>query len=186
MRANPDLYVRSYKQFGVEEAREIRARAAARALTGRRIFVVATPSMTNEAQNALLKTLEEPGDSIFFLVVPSPHALLATIRSRAHILAIARRESGGAHASAFLSASPEKRLAIIAPLIEKGDDDKRNMNDILDFLDSLERAIAASERVESAMGAIYRARRYIADTGALVKPLMEQLAFLLPVVKSRS
>src|SRR3989344_5872540 len=85
--ANPDVYVRTYTHFGVDEARELRERAYMRALQHaqckRRAFVVASPGMTTEAQNALLKTLEEPpADAVFFFIVPSPDSLLATIRSR--------------------------------------------------------------------------------------------------------
>jgi len=56
---NPDLYVRTYTHFGVNEARELSDRASLRAVgKGQRIFVIATVLMTSEAQNALLKTLE--------------------------------------------------------------------------------------------------------------------------------
>lgn len=193
VRSNPDVYVRSYKLFGIEEARDIRARASARALTGRRVFIITTPAITSEAQNALLKTFEEPSaDAMFFLVVPSPYALLSTIRSRAQVLVLPYKEvsqsrekrSLPADATVFLSAAPEKRLALLAPLLEKGDDDKRDTSAILDFLDALERAVEAAGQREKDIEALYQARRYIADKGALVKPLLEQLAFLLPVVKS--
>src|SRR3989338_9685481 len=61
VKGNPDLYVRTYKQFGVEEARELRERAGSRPVAGPyRVFVVATPSITTEAQNALVKILDEP------------------------------------------------------------------------------------------------------------------------------
>lgn len=185
VRNNPDVYVRSYKQFGVEEAREIRSRSSSRALAGRRIFIVATPTMTSEAQNALLKTLEEPADdALFFFLVPSPQTLLATIRSRAQILALDEDvRLSDTDTRAFLSATPEKRLTMLAPLLEKGDDDKRDVSTILTFLDSLEREISGAALLGQDISAIYRARRYLADKGALVKPLLEQLAFLLPVVK---
>jgi DNA polymerase-3 subunit delta' len=44
-------------------------------------------AMNAEAQNALLKTLEEPpGDALMILVTPDPRRLLATIRSRCQSL----------------------------------------------------------------------------------------------------
>lgn len=52
---------------------------------GRRRFVVIDPAdaMNPQAQNALLKTLEEPpGDTTLILVASSPDSLLPTIRSR--------------------------------------------------------------------------------------------------------
>ena len=60
-------------------------RLALKRFEGRRRFVVLDPAdaMNTQAQNALLKTLEEPPeDTTLVLVAASPDALLPTIRSR--------------------------------------------------------------------------------------------------------
>ena len=60
-------------------------RLAMRRFEGRRRFVIVDPAdaMNAQAQNALLKTLEEPpDDTTLVLVSSSPDALLATVRSR--------------------------------------------------------------------------------------------------------
>lgn len=60
-------------------------RLALRRFEGRRRFVILDPAdaMNPQAQNALLKTLEEPpADTTLVLVASSPDALLPTIRSR--------------------------------------------------------------------------------------------------------
>lgn len=179
---NPDVYMRSYTQFGIDEAREIRERAGSRALGERRAFVLAMPHMTNEAQNALLKVLEEPpADALFFFILPAPEALLPTLRSRTQTLAV---ESVIAPSSIditqFLRSRPAQRMDILKPLLEKDEDEKRDMSGVIMFLSSLERMLG--ER-QSAVGldAVYRARRYLSDKGALVKPLLEQVALLVPV-----
>lgn len=73
-------------QHLVEEVRERVIRAAAyRPFEGeRRVFVIdEAEAMREESQNALLKTLEEPGSYAHFLLVSSePDALLETIVSR--------------------------------------------------------------------------------------------------------
>ncbi len=190
---NPDLYVRVYASFGIDEARELRERALARAFGTRRAFVVVTPSMTAEAQNALLKTLEEPSaDALFFLVVPAPQALLATLRSRCQTLSLVDDESEGneEHSSAitFLAAPPARRLDMLKPLLEKGENDLRDMPRITHFLSGLERVLAPRVREAQARDgimAVYRARTYLGDKGALLKPLLEQVALLAPVVQSK-
>ncbi|RJQ35034.1 hypothetical protein C4556_00745 [Candidatus Parcubacteria bacterium] len=180
---NPDVYIRTYGQFGVDEARELRERASARAVSGaRRIFIVATPGMTNEAQNALLKTLEEPpGNAMFFIIVPSPDMLLSTVRSRVERLTLSPKkrilEDGMVDAETFLSAAPEKRLDMLKPLLEKDDDDKRDIGAIVEFLASLERALL---KEPEGLRAVYRARKFATDKGALIKPLLEQVALLTP------
>lgn len=177
-RGNADVYVRVYQSFGVDEARELRERASSRALSGRRVFIVATPGMTTEAQNALLKTLEEPsGDAHFFLIVPSPHTLLSTLRSRAQVLFLeANTGESIVDVKQFLAATPDKRLDMLKPLLEKDEDEKRDLGAILAFLSSLERTL---EKSPESLGAVYRARKYIGDKGALIKSLLEQLALLV-------
>lgn len=186
---NPDLYVRAYTHFGVDDARDVRERALLKATRGRRVFVVATPLITSEAQNALLKTLEDsPGDALFFIIVPNPYSLLATIRSRAHVLSFDDADPAGeAPARTFLRASAKERLELLRPLLEKDDDDRRDMGSIVTLLSSIERVLAkggANEQNAAAIRAVYRARAYMTDKGALVKSLLEQVALLVPSMKA--
>jgi hypothetical protein len=184
---NPDAYVRAHGNFGIEEARELRDRAATRSFgDAKRIFIVAASAMTSEAQNALLKTLEEPSDAIFFFLVPAPESLLPTLRSRAqHMELPASPQQGSVDAKEFLAAGPAARLELLKPLLEKGDDDKRDLGAIITFLSSVERMLDSRARDGGVSGleAVYRARRYLSDKGSLVKPLLEQVALLVPVSK---
>lgn len=181
-RGNPDVHARVYKQFSIEDARELRSRANAKALgEGPRVFIVAAAAIQPEAQNALLKTLEEPpADALFFFVVPSPDTLLPTLRSRMQLLSLdAMPAPAGIDVRAFLAASAQARLTMLAPLLERGDDDKRDLGAIIGFLAALERALRARPE---ALHPVYLARKYIGDKGALVKPLLEQVALLVPHV----
>lgn len=180
VQGNPDIYVRQHQSFGIEDARELRERAALRALGSRRVFITVAPSMTNEAQNALLKTLEEPpADALFFFVVSSPEVLLPTLRSRAQMLTLSGGKNGAGlvDAKKFLAASSATRLEMLKPLLEKDDDEKRDVGAIIGFLASLERALAKNV---AGLESVYRARKYMGDKGALVKPLLEQVALLVP------
>ena len=176
---NPDLSVRAYRSFGIDDARELSEKAAARALGARRVFVVIADSITIEAQNALLKTLEEaPNEALFFLLVPNPQTLLPTVRSRSQALDLGAHAHGqaAADAQAFIQAAPAKRLDMLKPLLDKGEDDARDIGAMLAFLAALEAALA---REPGRLSPVYRARKFIADRGALSKPLLEQVALLL-------
>lgn len=181
--ANPDVYVREYPSFKVEHARELRERAQTRAVHGeRRIFIIVAPTMTTEAQNALLKTLEEPpADAVFFFVVASPEALLPTVRSRVRTLSFG--DIGAAEmvsASSFLRAATEKRLEMLKPLYDHGDDE-RDLRGATAFLAALERELAAQpHKAREGLVAVYRARAYLFDKGSLLKSLLEQVALLTP------
>ena len=181
---NPDVYLRIYKQFGIDDARELRERAALRPVGAtqgsRRVFIIVAPDINREAQNALLKTLEEPqANALFILVLRSPETLLPTLLSRAQTLSLGenRAHEGVVDAKQFLAALPQERLELLKPLLEKGDDEKRDLGAILSFLASLERRF---EKNPDGLRALYRARKYLTDRGALVKPLLEQVALLVP------
>jgi len=72
------------EQFGIHEARSLAHEASLRPVKeAGRTFVVAFLYATHEAQNALLKTLEEPAStSRFIIVVPHEEVLITTVRSR--------------------------------------------------------------------------------------------------------
>ena len=194
VKANPDIYVRVYQRFGIDDARELRDRSNMRAIgNSRRVFIIATTGLTSEAQNALLKTLEEPpADALFFIIVPAPEMLLSTLRSRAQVLDIRMSDIHSMDvghpyidADTFLAAPAAKRLEMLSPLLEKDEDDKHDIGPILAFLSTLERRIAGvapGSSKRDALEAVYRARKYANDKGALVKKLLEQLALLAPKI----
>lgn len=180
---NPDVLVREYSSFGIDEARELGQKASMRpVVSDRRVFIVVTPGMTSEAQNALLKTLEEPaGNALFFLIVPSPSLLLSTLRSRAQTMML---DSAAPELSVdigqFLKATREKRVEMLKPLFDKDEDDKRDLAGSIEFLASLERQLSQDPGSnKEGLHAVYRARKYIGDKGSLQKALLEQVALLI-------
>jgi len=183
VQGNPDVYVREYTSFGVDEARELSAKASSRALSSsHRIFIVVTPSMTSEAQNALLKTLEEPSaDAQFFIVIPAPQTLLPTLRSRAQMLSLGSgRKDFLVEPAAFLKAAPTKRLDMLKPLLDKDEDDKRDLAASINFLSGLEQELSHDvKKNRQGLLAVYRARKYLGDKGSLIKALLEQIALLV-------
>jgi hypothetical protein len=191
--ANPDLYVREYRQFGIDDAHELRARASSRAVGDRRVFVISVGGMTSEAQNALLKTLEEPpDDALFIFLVPAPETLLATVRSRSQILRLSQDETQakgkGIDPVVFFAAAPSKRIEMLKVVLKKDDDEKYDTGAILTFLSSLEKHSATMRDTRGAtvekemLESIYRARMYMTDRGALMKTLLESVALLAPQI----
>lgn len=90
---HPDVtFVTSDKQsIGVETIRQMRTDAYIRPNEGkRRVFILPQAErLTESAQNAMLKILEEPpGTAAFFLLTDNPGSLLETVRSRAVELAL--------------------------------------------------------------------------------------------------
>lgn len=85
---HPDVIVIEPGDMGsikIEQVRDVIDRAGYRPFEGRRRVVIVdeADAMMPAAQNALLKTLEEPPSaSVFILVSSMPDALLPTVRSR--------------------------------------------------------------------------------------------------------
>jgi len=186
-RSSPDLFQKSYRSFGVADAEDLRGRVRMRPVRDeQRIFALFVPILTTEAQNALLKTLEEPAaGAVLFLVTPSPETLLATIRSRVQMLHVeARRGDSRVDIDAFLAASPDKRLLMLKSLYEH-EDDGRDIGGVIAFLQALEYRLAGlieNAGARTGLRAVYRARKYCTDKGSLLKSLLEQVALLAPTL----
>lgn len=112
------------KSIGVDQIRELgEALSMTSMRRGYRVAVVARADlMTIAAQNALLKTLEEPAPrTVIVLVSARPSGLLPTLRSRCQRVEIARPERAAALqwlAEAGAAAAPDRLLALAggAPL----------------------------------------------------------------------
>jgi len=73
------------KEISIQQIREIDRELNFRSFSGKRKIAVIDPAtlMNLSAQNALLKTLEEPpADSVIVLIAPNSGGLLPTVRSR--------------------------------------------------------------------------------------------------------
>jgi len=90
-RNHPDVHVVSVPEdkqdISVDQVRELAVTLGRLPVEGRARVAILDPGdrLNEQAQNALLKTLEEPGRDTFLLVVTSrSEGLLATVRSRMH------------------------------------------------------------------------------------------------------
>jgi len=75
----------------IDRVRELQVELERRPVEGRARVAIVDPAdrLNEQGQNALLKTLEEPGEATFLLLVTSrPEALLETVRSRCRRLRI--------------------------------------------------------------------------------------------------
>jgi DNA polymerase-3 subunit delta' len=87
------------KSIGVDQVRQLSEALGMTSMrSGYRVAVIAPAElMTTAAQNALLKTLEEPAPrTVLVLVAARPSVLLPTLRSRCQRVEIARPESDAA------------------------------------------------------------------------------------------
>jgi DNA polymerase-3 subunit delta' len=107
------------KSIGVDQVREVCEQLAMTSMrNGYRVAVIApAEKMTTAAQNALLKTLEEPSPrTVLVLVTARPSALSATLRSRCQRIEVARPENALAlrWLTETLGSAPPPRLLAVS------------------------------------------------------------------------
>lgn len=182
---NPDFVVSRYDTLLVDDAVALRDRQAnVTAEGGRQVIVASFRNATRDAQNALLKVLEEPSARThFFLVVPYASLLLPTVRSRVTII----RRGGDGDASLagpWLAAAAGKRISLAEKMAKDIREEKKTRADGLALLDSLERALAesAATSADAARGvrAVLAAKRRWNHHGSSPKLLLESVALALP------
>ncbi len=74
--------------IGIEEIRDVQQFLSRKPLAGQNsVYIMNAERLTLPAQNALLKTLEEPpGNSLIYLITSSPDVLLPTVLSRVQLI----------------------------------------------------------------------------------------------------
>ncbi len=189
---NQDLYTRIFTNMTIDDAREVKAAHIMRPVSqnGRKIFILQMNSITVEAQNALLKLLEEPaGYAIFFIIIPSSHLLIPTVKSRMELIMSDDRASVGkitgedieiaAEAEKFVRTSTTKRLEIVKSLTDMITKEKKTKRDAIDLLNAMQASIYREKGVKighSSLASIEIARKYMDDRSASMKMLLEYIA----------
>ncbi|MGC9602227.1 MAG: hypothetical protein ABSE76_00575 [Minisyncoccia bacterium] len=195
---DPDFLERMYEKFGVEEAAKLRTLASFRAAGEKSFFIIAISSITIEAQQALLKLLEEPRTGLTLVLVVPHGALLPTLRSRMlaypHKLKFAEQNSlvetkstrglFEQQISTFLKSPYKARSAIITELL--GDDEGARER-VRAFLNGLEIELhtkflqsKGKKEFREALEDIAKVRSYAGDRSPSFKMLLEHLALALP------
>ncbi len=187
IKGNPDYWQTDYENFGIDDARALKERAGMKA-SGRKFFVVSFNFITLEAQNSLLKILEEPTSGThFFLLTESSDHLAPTLKSR---LAIINRASTSSEidlsdAKKFLNASKSDRLKIVKEIIEDISDEEKSKADAISFVNNVEYVLyknfekTKNEEARKSLQRVVDFKGYLFDRGSSAKLILEYFAVLL-------
>lgn len=170
LHTSPDILLLEADTLTVDEARAVVV-FASRAPIGKhkeKVVALIFSAAGAEAQNTLLKTLEEPPERTYiFMLTPNPDALLPTVRSRCHLV----RDRGD------VATAPLPTRDELLKEIEKLHK-KKDATGMTALLNSLEVSIAASHNTD-AKQALMQARHYWHDKGAMRKMLLESIALMV-------
>lgn len=173
----PDLRLISLDRLTIDETRTLTREASLMPVVESfRDFIISCNAATNEAQNALLKLLEDPpAMSRFHVIVPHEDVLLPTVLSRLHYGEhVAGNTNSSEAATAFLQAPYAKRLEMVVHAAKEKDEEW-----FRSCLRGLEQAAEASEDSGHIRDVIL-VQRYMGHHGASKKMLFEHLALSFP------
>lgn len=198
LKGNPDFHEYVFDVFLLEHAHALRREQSMHGADGaKKIFLVAFNTILSEAQNALLKTLEEPTEGThFFFVTRTSEILLPTLRSRMQVLRSQPRATRGQPlgdtGEQFLAASISERMKMIEPMTKAKADNKSDAKeDARVFLGSLEQALyeklprtaLSNGALVSSLAHVLSAKRTLSERSPSLKLLLEHLALTVPNVR---
>lgn len=189
--ANPDFHQYEYDALLIEHAHLLRGEQSFRAADGaKKIFLITFNTIMSEAQNALLKTLEEPTEHThFFFVTRSAEILFPTVRSRMQIIQpfvnMKKDPAGETPGDRFLAGDLTERMKMIEPLTKAKTEEKpKAKEDARVLLESLERSLypRLPDEVHIALPLrdILAARRAMTERAPSIKILLEHIALTFP------
>jgi hypothetical protein len=172
LKGSPDFFLFKEPLLGIDDARKLAEQAIRRAFLSHKVFFLAPERITLEAQNALLKTFEEPiRDTHFFLALVDEHIVIPTLRSRMRTLRLGEGAEETEEARKFLSLSVKERLVFVKKFI----DAEKNLSRFLDQL-----LLELKKRGNSAaLNQVYRLRLSSDDRGASARLILEHLSTVL-------
>jgi len=181
--AHIDTRIYEQEKFLVEDARDLVRAINTTPLGGERtLTVIATEKIDREAQNALLKIVEEPPvHAHIALIVPSIDMLLPTLLSRFVHVGSNSGVDDHSFAKEFLSASTTARQKITAKIIK--DKDALGAKKLIRDLEVVLSARVDKEKYKEEIEDVMAFRQYIEQRGASTKFMLEHLALTLPILK---
>lgn len=131
---NPDFFYFDREKFQIEDSRRLKEFAFKKSFSGNgKVFQVKFREITKEAQNALLKIMEEPPyGTYFFMCAPDQNSIIDTLKSRLILLFNKPEEVyKNEKASPLFSISVESQINLFA---KSGRQDAENL--ILNLLNA--------------------------------------------------
>ena len=144
---------------------------------GRKIFIIETNIITEEAQNALLKVFEEPTAGTHFFILMPQDILLPTLRSRMQVIQQGRPLSSGITKGALVELSFSERLATVKKITDGISDEEKTKQDAISLLNQIESELYEKgvKKESDKLRLCQLTRSALYDRGAPIKMILENL-----------
>lgn len=174
---SPDVLITTGDKYTITDSRNLIHNAHIRPIEKKyRTFIISYTTILLEAQNALLKLLEEPNEHTrFYLIIPRENILIPTLRSRLHLLKKEEHTLSHTILEDFLPMSYKERLSCIGDILTKND---------TSWIETLVTEIAHHAHTTkngALMEDVRIVEKYIHMNGSSKKMLLEHIALTLPL-----
>jgi len=193
---NPDFHSYRVESFDIASARALRERAMEKPFGDKKIFLISAERFTPEAQNALLKTLEEPGENMhFFILLREQDLLLPTLLSRMQLVrpqlknpdqqnsSLEKSSDARERGQTFRvknSASPEEFLKLSSrDRLNFAKDFADKEKSLPVFLDNLLGYLKSNKADLETLDTVFKVRRFADDPSVMPRLVLEHLALVL-------
>src|SRR3989344_6319738 len=178
---NPDFWYGKFNTLNIEGARGIaesqerksfKSHLEAR-LPSKKIFIIQTDFITEEAQNSLLKVFEEPTKGTHFFIISPQDNLLPTLRSRMQVI----MSKTVFDSSKILNMEIAERLEKVKEITDMIKDEEKTKQDAITLLNQIETELHNMdiEKSAKALKICESARASLYDRGAPIKMILEQV-----------
>lgn len=188
-----DIFCRFYESFTMENSGEIKDWHSKRGVSGgKKICIISTKFINREAEQALLKLIEEPfKNTHFFIVIPKASLLLDTVLSRTHIIKTEQitNKNFQKHVLEFIESTPKDRIKKISEIIKENKDEENSGKlrfYATTFVNELEKNFyqkfkkeKKNKKIEFVLNEVSKARGHLSTSGASVKMILEHLALVI-------
>lgn len=184
---NPDIFTFDVPQFGISQVRSVSDIVSrTNVQLPQKFIIISTDAFTIEAQNALLKTIEDPDSpTIFFILISRGSYVLDTVLSRSQVLHVGEDSRYEEQVQQFLQMSYQERIEMFALFQEEGQDKKvvYKKGEVVSFLAELEKQVGTSVLGGDIDKQVYddfiEIKQYVLDRSANMKQLLEYIALLV-------
>jgi len=192
-RQSPDVLCQIYESFMMDDSGEIKDWHSRCGISkSKKVCIIATKFINREAEQTLLKIIEEPAiNTHFFIIVPDASLLAETILSRVHLIKIKQSSDIDIQKDAlrFISSSPKDRINKVALIIKEKKDEENSgqlryyatsfVNEIESIIYQKFKKDRNNEKIKFALGELQKSREYLSTPGASVKMILEHLALVI-------
>lgn len=190
---SPDLLLNLYDSFSIDNGHEIKEWHKNRPIDGKKkVCIIGAKFINREAEQSLLKIIEEPTeDTHFFIIIPDSSLLLGTILSRVHLIKNLKSDNEFEDKLAvdFYKMDMKTRIEKVTEIIKEFKDNENSGGlryYAISLINGLERIVHEkwkkdlnNEELKFILNELKNSRSFLSTPGAAVKMILEHIALVI-------